>query len=269
MKKYLIRFLLGICFIALLSAEESRSITITNNLSDSVYYLYISPAGEQGWGDDRLGDDILEIDQTITIEIDTEDTITLFNIMAEDEMEKTYRIDGINLLESDSIVITDDDFIPFGGKNPELCSLTFYNETGEDIYYLYVSSNSSMYWGEDILGEEILYNEGSYTVELPIDADYPQHDLMAEGESGSTYEILNENLIELDSINFLEVHLTESGDDYDDYDYYDDYDDSDYGYDDEDYNEAYLEGYREGFREAWKEAYRQGFQDAMEDSTEN
>ncbi|OQY32312.1 MAG: hypothetical protein B6241_11415 [Spirochaetaceae bacterium 4572_59] len=263
MKKYLIRFLLGICFIGLISAQESRSITITNNLSDSIYYLYFSSKGEQGWGNDRLGDDILEIDQTITIDLDTENSSTVINLMAEDEMEKTYRIDNINLLEADTIVITDEDFIPFGGRNPLVRSLSFFNETGEDLYYLYVSSNSSMYWGDDILGEEVLYNNESYTVELPIDADYPQHDLMAEGESGSSYEILNENLIEQDNIYFTEENLSESADDYDDYN------DDDYDSYEDDYHEAYLEGYREGYREAWKEAYRLGFQDARKGSLEN
>lgn len=266
MKKFLIQFLMGICLISLLSAEESRTITIKNQLSDSVYYLYFSSPGEPGWGDDRLGDDILEIDQTITIDLQIEDSNTVFNLMAEDEMEKTYRIDNINLLEADTIVITDEDFIPFGGRNPMARTLNFFNNTGEDIYYLYVSSNSSMYWGDDILGEEVLYNGESYTVELPIDADYPQHDLMAEGESGSSYEILDENLIEQDNIYFTEGNMTEAGDDYDGYD---DYDYTDYDESYEDDNEAYLEGYREGFREAWKEAYSLGFQDAMEDSLEN
>ena len=259
MKKIILSIILTLCVISLISAEELHTLTVTNNLGNSVYYLYLTPAEANDWGEDRLGDEILEIGKDITIQIPVSSE-TVYNLMAEDEMEKTYRIDGIDLSSTGSISINDEDLLPFGGWNPVNRTLTFHNNTGEDIYYLYVSSNSSMYWGEDILGDDILYSGESFTKELPIDSEYPQHDVLAEGESGASYEILDENLLEIDQLNFTEETMTASGDDYDDYDddYYDDYGE-DY------YNEAYLEGYREGFRDAWKEAYQLGFQDAMEE----
>ncbi len=260
MKKVLFPIILILCVITLVSAEEFHTLTVTNNLSDAVYYLYLAPADADDWGEDRLGEEILETGADITIQASASSE-TIYNLMAEDEMEKTYRIDNIDLSNAGSISITDENLLPFGGWNPVNRTLTFYNNTGEDIYYLYVSSNSSMYWGEDILEDDILYSGESFTKELPIDSDYPQHDVLAEGESGASYEIMNENLLEIDQLYFTEETMTSSGDDYDDYDddyYYDDFDE-------DDYNGAYLEGYREGFRDAWKEAYQLGFQDAMEE----
>jgi len=256
MKKTVLFFLSALFLTGFLSAE-SRSITVTNDLNETVYYLYLSPEEDSDWGEDRLGDEILDPGSSITIDVQVDSASAVFDLMAEDESEKSYRIEGLNLQEISSISITADDFLPFGGRNPVLRTLTFYNEADEDIYYLYVSSNDSMYWGEDILGDEILYGGSSYTIELPIDEDYPLNDILAEGETGSSYELMSLNLIETDEIIITEENMTMSGDDYYEDEYYDDYDET---YVDED---GYLEGYREGFRDGWKEAYRQGYLDAM------
>ena len=254
MKKFFFRIFLLISFCSLSTAQENRILTITNKLDDAIYYLYLSPAEESDWGEDYLGDEILEVYESISITLPSSG---LYNLMAEDESEKSYRIDGIDLNKAEALTVSNEDFLPFGGRNPVQKKLRFNNNTGEDIYYLYVSSTNSMYWGEDILNDEILSDGDTYTVELPIDSDYPRHDLLAEGEDGSSYEIPDQDLLILDEFSFSQDNLADAGDDYDDYD--DDY------YDDEGRDEAYLEGYRAGFREAWTEAYKQGFEDAMED----
>ena len=254
MKKNLLLILLTICLCGYAGARENKTITVINNLNDPVYYLYLAAADDGSWGEDQLGDEILDAGGSITLTVPLSSYSGPYKLMAEDETEKTYRIDGIDLNELETLSISDDDFLPFGGRNPEFRTLSFYNETGEDIYYLYVSSNSSMYWGEDILGDEILTDGSYYSAELPIDSDYPRHDLLAEGESGASYEIPDSNLLVLNEFTFSQENMTEAGDDYED-DYYDD----------EGYNEVYLEGYREGFRDGWSEAYKQGFSDAMEE----
>ncbi len=260
-------FLLSGLFLMLsgIFAEDIRTITVYNNLSDPVYYLYMTPENQGDWGEDRLGDEILDPGESLAIEIDVDFWGSNFRLMAEDETEKAYRIDKIDLSVQNEITLEDSDFLPFGGRSPVKKEITFYNNTDEDIYYLYVSSNSSMYWGEDILGDEILYYGESITIELPIDSEYPQHDILAEGDSGASYEILNMNLIDQSELTINTEDMTSSGEDYyDDYEY-DDYDDYE-GYDE--YNEAYLEGYREGFKDGWSEAYRQGFEDAMRQSAD-
>jgi len=233
-----------------------KTITIENTLDVPVYYLYLSPVDVKEWGEDRLGDETLEPGATIDIEMTVEDS--LYDLMAEDESEKAYKIMDLNLMEISRIVISEDNFFPFGGLNPVYRNLSFTNSTGEDIYYLYISSAESMYWGEDLLGDDILYNGDTITLEIPIDEEYPVNDLLAEGESGSSYEIPGQNMLETEEYTFTEMDKTSSGDyeDYDDYDY-EDYDD--YSSD----SDEYLRGYRDGYRDAWKEAYSLGYQDAM------
>lgn len=263
MKKFY--FSLSILLFALtglLSAENIRSVTVINTLSDPIYYLYLAPENQSSWGDDRLGEETLDPGSRITIDLDIDFWGSDFRLMAEDETEKAYRIDHIDLMQTREISIEDDDFLPFGGRSPVEKKLTFFNDTDEDIYYLYVSSNSSMYWGEDILGDEILYYGESYTLDLPIDSEFPRHDILAEGESGSSYELIDVNLMDISELTISDSDMTSSGEDYDDY-YEDEYSDL---YDEE--NDPYLEGYRDGFRQGWSEAYKQGFEDAMKQGKE-
>ena len=262
MKQFLLISLSLLLSAAALFAETSKTVILENNLEDPIYYLYLSSVNEKEWGDDRLGDDLLDPGATIEIDFTYDEENPFFNLMAEDEMEQAYRIQNINMNDTNFISIDPEDFLPFGGFNPVSRSLTFTNNTGEAIYYLYISSRDSMYWGEDLLGDEILYDGSSLTLEIPIDGDYPDNDILAEGESGSSYEIINRNMLENDLFTFTEDEMTSSGEDYD-YSDYDDYDD--YGYDDPSMvNDSYLEGYRDGYKDAWKEAYSQGFNDGMD-----
>jgi hypothetical protein len=67
--------------------------------------------------------------------------------------------------------------------------LTVVNDTGFDIYFLYISRASSDSWEEDLLGEEsILENGESIKVTLPASGAW---DLRAEDEDEDTYTLLN------------------------------------------------------------------------------
>lgn len=257
MKKILFIFPAVLFLAGSLFAETTKTVNIENTLDDTIYYLYLSPVDEREWGEDRLGDDLFDMNSSIDIELSYDESRPMYDLMAEDEMEKTYRIEDINLNETDSIVISSDDFLPFGGRNPIVREMTFSNETGEDIYYLYISSRDSMYWGEDLLGDDIFANGSEITLSIPIDEDYPDNDILAEGETGSSYELMDFNMLEVDYFNITPDDMSQSGDDYSDYDSYDDFD-----YSDE--NEDYSQGYKDGFRDAWREAYSQGFQAALE-----
>lgn len=260
MKKILLFSIAAIFIAGSLFAETTKTIIIENFLDDTIYYLYLSPIDEREWGEDRLGDDLFDVDSTIELEISYDESQPIYDLMAEDEMEKSYRIEEINLNETNFISINIDNYIPFGGRNPVNRDLTFSNETEEDIYYIYVSSRDSMYWGEDLLGDEVLEAGAEITITVPIDEEYPDNDILAEGETGSSYELMDNNMLNEDSFIISPSDMSQSGEEYDDYDDYDYDDDYDYS----DGNEEYLEGYKDGFKDAWTEAYSQGFQAAME-----
>ena len=71
---------------------------------------------------------------------------------------------------------------------------TIVNDTGFDIYYLYVSPSSSGSWGEDVLGDSILDDGRRFSSSLAEEEDL--YDIRAIDEDGDTYTIFNVNLRE-------------------------------------------------------------------------
>ena len=60
------------------------------------------------------------------------------------------------------------------------------NDTGFDIYYVYVSHESNNGWGEDQLGSDVLFDGETYRVYVSGDKT-SIYDIMVEDEDGDTY----------------------------------------------------------------------------------
>jgi hypothetical protein len=69
--------------------------------------------------------------------------------------------------------------------------LTVVNDTGYDIYFLYINRASSDDWEEDVLGDDILEDGDSVKVTLPSSGAW---DLSAEDEDGDTYTLYNRSI---------------------------------------------------------------------------
>ena len=78
----------------------------------------------------------------------------------------------------------------FAFDSDNLNSVTVYNETGFDIWYLHVSPEDSEGWGADVLGSERTLDDGEY---LGFYILYPNEcnsfDIMAIDEDGDSYII--------------------------------------------------------------------------------
>jgi opacity protein-like surface antigen len=61
--------------------------------------------------------------------------------------------------------------------------ITVINNTGEDIYYLYVSRSDSDDWGDDLLDDDVLEPGEGYQVSLPPGT----WDIQVEDDWGDTY----------------------------------------------------------------------------------
>ncbi|GAA3562781.1 MULTISPECIES: hypothetical protein [Marinobacter] len=62
------------------------------------------------------------------------------------------------------------------------------NNTGYDIYYLYVSHAKRKSWGEDKLGEDVLLNGDTVRIDVRNEKT-SVFDIRAEDEDGDTYTI--------------------------------------------------------------------------------
>jgi hypothetical protein len=98
------------------------------------------------------------------------------------------------------------------GINPEhLNRVTFVNNTGFDIWYLFFSPGDSQYWGADILGTTKTLDDGekrSFYIHYPDQSD--TFDFMAIDEDGDAYYIWNYEISD-DASAVIEITL----DDYD------------------------------------------------------
>jgi hypothetical protein len=69
-----------------------------------------------------------------------------------------------------------------------LPSIRITNDTGYDVYYVYISPSNDDEWGDDFLGDDILLNGHSVDISL----NYPlnsvdTYDIYVEDEDGDTY----------------------------------------------------------------------------------
>lgn len=75
---------------------------------------------------------------------------------------------------------------------------TVHNETGQEIYYLYVSASSSDSWGEDVLGENTVLSPGnSVFVYFDIYSDTCLYDIRAVTQSGAELDDRQVNLCQI------------------------------------------------------------------------
>lgn len=242
-------------FVIQLYAENSKTIKVYNYTDSIINYLYVasdSGRSSEYWGESYLYNGIeVNDDYELTIPFDGNDYIS---IMAENENSRMYIINAFPVSTIDEIYIREKNYYPPGGENPVEVELEIVNQTGEEIYSIFISLEESAYWGEDILEDETLSDGESFFTTLIADKEYPYFDLYIEGISGNAYYVQKRDILNDSIIYVTDELITSYEDSYDDYyddDYVDDYD-----------------SYREGYREGYQDGYGQGYQDGLERSAE-
>ncbi|MBN2386646.1 MAG: hypothetical protein JXB85_06460 [Anaerolineales bacterium] len=138
------------------------SLEITNHSGVDIFYLYISPTTSSDWGDDQLGADIISVGSTYTLSNIPAGT---YDIKVEDSSH--------NVIESYAGVVFDTNLTwdvtgsntgGATGGNAGMSSLTIINNTGVDIWYIYLVAQNTATWGPDQLGSDILSAGGTYTI---------------------------------------------------------------------------------------------------------
>ena len=144
------------------STPEDKYVVITNYSDRDIFYLYVSPESSGDWEEDVLGDDVLLAGDYIRINLYGYDEC-MFDIKAvydNDEEEISWDV---------NVCIDDVEF--YGVGNDDVIDglyVNIYNETSVDIWYLYMSPQSSDSWEEDVLGENDILPAWD---ELSVDLD--------------------------------------------------------------------------------------------------
>lgn len=86
------------------------STRITNNTGYMVYYVYLSPAGSGNWGIDRLGSDVLQNGNTLTVNRVPPSPDNLYDILLVDSDGDPYTRRNVRLSQNQTLRFTFDDF---------------------------------------------------------------------------------------------------------------------------------------------------------------
>ena len=99
-----------------LSAQSLPSIRIVNNTGEPINYIVVSPSNNDQWGDNVLGDTILENGQTFTYQLPFSlNSVSLYDIGLQDIYGDTYVKWEFRVTNNARIVFTEDDLEDWDG----------------------------------------------------------------------------------------------------------------------------------------------------------
>ena len=110
MKKLMLTGIFLLLGIFAISAEDLPSITIVNNTGYAMYLIFISPSDDDYWGDELLGDEILENGQSFNYELPYPlSQVNTYDMFLIDEDEDFYLKWRVRVSNNARIVFTFDD----------------------------------------------------------------------------------------------------------------------------------------------------------------
>jgi len=145
---------------------RSAALTLINDSSQEVCYVYISPDTDDSWGDDWLGtEETILPGDSYTFQVPAGSYDLLARDCDSNVMDEQYGTSVAGALEW---TITD--------QGVAAVNLTLTNDSGLEVCYVYVSPTAEDSWGDDWLGADVIPDGASYTFQVPIGS----YDLLAE-----------------------------------------------------------------------------------------
>jgi hypothetical protein len=153
----------------------SSLLRIDNESSLELYEIYVTPIDATTWGPDLLGGDILFPGESFTVEVGCD----FYDAMVVDEFGTECVIESLDLCGDSAIWdITNAVLSACGG---DVSTLTVQNESSFVLEELYVTPVDAFDWGPDLLANDVLFPEESFTVSLGCDV----YDVMVVDELGT------------------------------------------------------------------------------------
>ncbi len=158
------------------TGEGDLSLEIVNNSGQDIWFAYVSPSSSSEWGSDQLGANIIPNGESFTI---TGIAPGTYDLKAEDSSHNVIATEmGVDIQEDMTWTISGGEGGDTGGEGD--LSLEIVNNSGVDVWFVYVSPSSSADWGDDRLGADVLNDGESFTI-TGLAAD--TYDLKAEDSS--------------------------------------------------------------------------------------
>jgi len=135
-----------------------REATVVNRAALSISEVFVSPTSTDAWGDDRLGDAVLEPGRTLRLRLGRLRDCAFDVLVIYEDSSREERL-AQNLCRSRQVA--------FDGKSrtlPQVVALQVHelalaNQSGRAIQQVFVSSADAAQWGEDLLARTISVGE--------------------------------------------------------------------------------------------------------------
>ena len=173
------RTLLLLFFVALClgATAQTPTITIANETGYTIKYLYVSSNNSNDWEEDVLGRKMLESGKSFQMTLSENG---IYDFKGVDEDRDSYIKWNVMVRGDATVTLTMDDFEPADARSEDEIPyvttsspasgatwVTVSNQTGYDIYYLYISRDDSDGWYSDLLKDDILEKGKEVRVMLP------------------------------------------------------------------------------------------------------
>lgn len=158
-------------------SEFFNTVEFINNTREDIVYLFFSPADSEYWGPDVLGDSrTLSSKGSIEFYISYPNETDSFDFMAIDKLGNVYEIYEESITDgyAAQIVInktSKSDEIDLDTLEEELIGLEIFNETGLELYYLFMSPSDSEMYGIDFMDSETTLQPGASVSVLLFNSD--------------------------------------------------------------------------------------------------
>ncbi|MFP4550277.1 MAG: hypothetical protein ACLFNT_05690 [Spirochaetales bacterium] len=176
---------------AAINPENLNRVTFVNNSGFDMYYLFFSPGDSEQWGADILGTTrTLDDGEKVSFFLHYPDSTNNFDFLAVDEDGDAYLIWDYAITDGEEAVIeiTLEQY-DGGFSMPDLTTVELTNETGYDLWWIFLSPGDSRMWGVDMLDDETVLETGdTLSLFVPVSSDAARYDFLGVDEDKDTYQ---------------------------------------------------------------------------------
>jgi S1-C subfamily serine protease len=172
---------------------QSTAVYINNRSSQTIENIYLSPVGNDKWGDDRLGDKTLLANGRFPVDPGMANGCSYdVRVVYADKQSEERRNQNLCQLEE----------IAFSGPADINTAIEIVNATSLMIHFLYISPTGSKDWGRDWLGENTGLAPKTRGKVNPGKDGGCNYDLRVMYENKQTEEKRNQNLCAVSEVVF-------------------------------------------------------------------
>lgn len=184
-------FLVGGASALYAIADEVQKITISNQIGKEVKLLFVSPGDSSFWGPDILGNQrTLGMGQSLDFYLHYPEACGKFDLLALDAEGKAYAAFDHEVCDSEPSALTLEAASRNEAEDRPLAfsQVTFHNQTGVTIAFLFISPADSEMWGADFLdANSRMAPDASRTFLAPPYQEAARYNVLAVSESGDFY----------------------------------------------------------------------------------